>query len=104
MFSRKFRLVSPISKSSKQIPSTSFNLKIARNGLGKKRFGFIFSKKIDKRATVRNKMKRVLRSCVEQNVKKFGEDFDFLFVAKPDIVQATRGDILKEVELVLTKL
>jgi len=57
-------------------------LKVSENGLRVSRFGFVVSKKVDKRAVVRNKIKRILRSFVQENLKNIRPGFDFLFVSK----------------------
>lgn len=48
------------------------------NGLSK--FGFIVSKKIDKRATVRNEVKRKLKKIVKENIDNI-VDGTFLLIA-----------------------
>lgn len=45
--------------------------KIFKNNLKESRFGFIVSKKISNKATVRNKVKRKLREAVLNGLKKF---------------------------------
>lgn len=49
------------------------------------RFGFVVSKKIGK-AHVRNKVKRQLSEIVRLNVNQFNANFNYIFVAKPEIV------------------
>lgn len=51
------------------------------NNLEIPRFGFIISKKIDKRAVVRNKLKRVFCQAVQQNLAQF-KPGDYLFLVK----------------------
>ncbi len=69
-------------------------LKIARNSLNKVRFGFIVSKKVSNKATIRNQIKRRLRESVWLNFKKIiaaadykkkGKGFDGLFIAVPGL-------------------
>ena len=45
-------------------------LKITKNALSQTRFGFIVSKKVSKKATLRNKIKRKLREIVSKKGKK----------------------------------
>lgn len=49
------------------------------------RFGFVVSKKVGK-AHVRNKVKRQLSEIVRLNVNQFNANFNYIFVAKPEIV------------------
>lgn len=45
-------------------------LKITENNLGKARFGFIVSKKVSKKAVVRNRIKRQLREIIRNKLKQ----------------------------------
>lgn len=82
MLKKSFRLPKTGFRAEKVIRSKTFVLKTAINGESNSRFGFIVSKKIDKRAVVRNKIKRILRSCAEKNLKKIKPGFDFLLILK----------------------
>ncbi len=82
MLKKIFRLGAEKLNVEKTIETPNFVLKIAKNNKLFNRFGFVVSKKIDKRATSRNKNKRKLRSCVEQIQNEIQTGFDFLFIAK----------------------
>lgn len=70
---------------------SSFSLLIQKNGLLYTRFGFVVSKKVDKRAVVRNTVKRQLRSCIEALQADIAPGFDMLFVIKKAAVtQSTK--------------
>ena len=58
-------------------------LKITKNALSQTRFGFIVSKKVSKKATLRNKIKRKLREIVSQKEVKKG--IDILLIAMPGL-------------------
>ncbi len=85
MLKRKNRLPKIFFKHDRVVSSPFYNLKIRRNGELVSRFGFVVSKKIDKRATVRNRIKRKIRSCMEENLDKIVDGYDFLFILKKDI-------------------
>jgi ribonuclease P protein component len=68
------------------------------------RFGFVISKKIDKRAAVRNRIKRLLRESVRQRLEKIPEGFDFVFVVRPNIVGKDYEEVSAEVDRVLSKV
>ena len=68
------------------------------------RFGFVISKKIDKRAVVRNKIKRLLREVVRENLEKIPDGFDFVFVVRPNIVGKNYEEISAEVNKILSKV
>lgn len=85
-----FREIENLSSAS----SPYFLLKYKReNGLSK--FGFIVSKKIDKRATVRNEVKRKLKKVVRENLDNI-VDGTFLLIAKEKSIDEEK-DKLSEV-------
>lgn len=68
-----------------QISSIFFSIKIAENKLESNRFGILISKRIDKRAVIRNKIKRQIRRCVEENEKYLSAGKDILIITRPGI-------------------
>lgn len=85
MFERRFRLPKGTFKSEKVLSSPSFLLKLAKNGKPFSRFAIAVPKKVDKRSTVRNRVKRKFRSCIEKNLSKIVKGYDFLFIIKQNI-------------------
>lgn len=80
-----------------------FFLKLARNDLSYSRFGFVVSRKISKKAVIRNKIKRVLREIIRLELKKIKTGFDAIIIAKPDITEKTYRQIEETIERVLRK-
>src|SRR3989338_8016556 len=86
MLKKKYRL--PIlrnierSKNKRAINTDSFVIKISENNLSNSRFGFSISKAIDKRAVVRNKIKRLMRSVIEEKLSEIAKGYDLLFIVK----------------------
>lgn len=68
------------------------------------RFGFVVSTRIDKRATVRNQIKRRLREAVRSSLINVSKGFDLVFVVRPDIKSASYEEISAEVDKVLSKV
>jgi len=56
------------------------------------RYGLIVTKKTFKHAVDRNRAKRMLRDWIEFNEKMLRDDWDYVFVARRDILGATRTD------------
>jgi len=82
-----------------------FKLSVARKKvLGPSRFGFVISKKIDKRAVVRNRIKRLLRQVVRERLEKIPNGFDVVFVVRPSIVGKIYEEINTEFNKVLSKV
>ena len=97
------RLSSPRLLSPKSIQSHYFSFKVAKNDLGLPRFAFVVSKKLDKRATTRNSVKRKLSSCIEEIFDRIKPGWDFVFYPKPGIVDASHKELSLEIESVFKK-
>ena len=104
MLKKEYRLPSQtFIKSSLVYKTTFFIARIASNNLDISRFGFVVSKKVDKRATARNKIKRIFRSCIEQNIERIKPGFDFLFIVKKESLSEESKNICSSVIEVLIK-
>lgn len=94
MLKRKFRLNAKLRlKNSVSCASPFFTLRIAENGLLYNRYGFIVSKKIDKRAVIRNKIKRQLGSIIENIQEEIKKGNDVLFIIKKNFLNETKEAI-----------
>ena len=71
--------------------------------LKKVRVGFSVSKKVGK-AFMRNKIKRRLRAIVRERITELRPNANYIFLAKPDIVNIGFLDIDKEVQFLINKL
>lgn len=60
-------------------------LKIAKNNLNASRFAFIVSRKVAKKAVLRNKIKRRLRELVGARLPEIKKGFDGVLVAQKNI-------------------
>lgn len=78
--------------------SPFFGLALFKTNDKEKRFGFIISKKISKRAVDRNKIKRLLAESVRQNLEKIGEGWRGIFLVKRNILDRKFEEIKKEVD------
>jgi len=63
-----------------------------------KKFGFIVSKKISKRAVDRNKIRRILSEIVRKNLDKFENGTRIIFLTKKEILNKKTKEVEKEVE------
>lgn len=80
---RKYRLTARIKKTfSRSFHSPLFTLRIGENGLLYNRYGVVVSKKIDKRAVVRNSIKRRAHSCMQEIDNNLKKGYDMLFILK----------------------
>lgn len=78
------------------------NIQITENSGGDPRFAFIVSKKIDKRAVVRNRTKRVLRKTAESFLDNL-KGKDIIVVAKKKLSFDDLEEVLKEFRKVIKK-
>jgi ribonuclease P protein component len=82
----------------------SLLVKFSSNQLPYSRFGFIISKKVDKRATVRNRVKRMIRSCIEASLPQIKSGYDMLYIIRKQAADQTRDQICQEVQTTLKQL
>ena len=78
-------------------------LKIIKNNLGLKRFGFIISQKVSKKATIRNKLKRKLRKLIEVEFNKIKEGIDGIFIALPGLENKDYQELKEIIDKILKK-
>lgn len=83
--------------------TTSFTLKIASNNLTNNRFAFIVKKTLDRRATARNRVKRVFRSCIEELVTDMKVGYDMLFLLEKGIIDRKRELVFKDIHTLLSE-
>ncbi len=99
MLPKQYRLVRWENKQQASVFQTPFfTLRVAPNAFLYSRFGFVASKKIDKRAVVRNEVKRKVRSCIEAMQKDIRPGFDMFFFLKKAAVETQRSEIDKRIQ------
>ena len=93
MFKKENRLV-PGAKfnNSYKLTVPQFVLKVKKNGLGLNRFGIVVSKRVDRRAVVRNKIKRIFRNLLVGYNRDMDVGNDMLFIVRPDIIGKTKKE------------
>jgi ribonuclease P protein component len=80
-----------------------FNLRISDNEEEVTRFAFIVSKKIDKRAVVRNRTKRVLRKAIEEMAGKVNGGKNIVIVSKKNLETSQKETVANLLEGVFKK-
>ena len=68
-------------------------LKIKKNNFGKKRFGFIVSQKVSKKAILRNRIKRKLREIIREKLPSIKPGIDGVLVAQPGLEKKDFSEI-----------
>lgn len=104
MFKKENRLVPGVRfNNSRPISIPQFVLKEKANRLTINRFGIVVSKKIDKRAVGRNKIKRFFRTLLMNLFGKMGVGHDILIIVKKGILEKTKEENLIAIEDALRK-
>lgn len=104
MFKKENRLIPGVKfNNSNLFIVPQFALKKKKNGLNINRFGIIVSKKIDKRAVVRNGIKRFLRTALMNLYGKINGGHDILLITKKEILNKTKEENLLALESALGK-
>ena len=104
MLKRKYRLPGGIRfNSGRSIFAQAFLVKVKENGLLFNRFAIIVSKKIDKRAVVRNRIKRFISSCIAELYKDISLGYDMLFIVKSPSLGKTREEFCLSIKNIFKK-
>jgi len=104
MLAKPYRLHASIKFPNPSFAQTPFFRILSQsNSLTHNRFGFVVSKKIDKRAVVRNRLKRVLRE-VASTLLVTGDGKDVLFIVKKSFVTEKTEDMFFQVQEALKKI
>lgn len=89
-------------KNGKKFFNNYLNLVIITTKLPNPRFGFVVSKKVGK-AHIRNKVKRRISEIIRLNVANIDTKYNYIFVAKPTIVDLNYKQLETEVLSLLQK-
>jgi len=99
MLRKKYRVKGRVFlKGTKALHAPFFSARIKQNNLPFSRFGFVVSKRVDKRATKRNRVRRIASSCIEQMYGKIKGGHDILFFLKKEAVNTKRDIMHKALE------
>ena len=105
MFKKEFRLPKNVKfNKENQFFSNFFSIKVDDNKKDFNRFGIIVSKKIDSRAVIRNKIKREIRRCIEENEKNVPAGKDMLIIVRPGIKDRQINEICESVSKLFKKI
>jgi ribonuclease P protein component len=78
----------------------SLSLRIAKNGLDINRIGLMVSRRISKKAVVRNKIRRRLSELIEARIPELKKGYDIILIAGPE----TEKKSFKELGAALDKI
>lgn len=70
-------------KNGKIFGNRDFVLRYIKNGKNTNRLGIVVSKKVSKKAVVRNRIRRQIKSYLHLNSSKLKQGYDMIITAKP---------------------
>lgn len=83
--------------------SDFFTVRSVANELDSSRFGVVISKKVDKRAVVRNRMRRLIHQAVLTHLLPVASSQDTLFIVQKPFTELSE-QLLEEVAALLKKV
>ncbi len=93
-----------IQSKGKRWVSNSFILQIRNNNLKTIRIGYTVSKKVDKSAVKRNRIKRRLRSVVAELLPYMENGYDYILVGRKQTACRSYNDLTKDFKWCLRKM
>lgn len=104
MLARDYRLPATVKlRNSRFLKTPNWSLKYAKNDAAVNRYGFVIRKSADKRAVVRNRIRRVFRSCIEELHQDMVQGNDMLFFLEKGIMDMNREALMQQITLMLRK-
>ena len=79
----------------------AFLLKVAANNDSLSRFGFIVPKTVDKRAVVRNKIRRLFQACVGSMIGRMRPGNDMFFIVRPQVKETKPEEMCGVIQALL---
>lgn len=105
MFPKQNRLsgseIRSVLRSKNRVSSRELQLVFQKNNLSVSRFAVIVGSNIDKRATARNRIKRLIRESIRHLTSKIAPGWDIIILVKMNIAKLPQSQVEK---LILTSL
>ena len=98
MIPKQYRLTkdkdfAKVAKQGKAIFGRGLGLKYIKNNLSYSRFGITVSLKVDKKAVVRNKIKRRIKAILKGDLFKIAKGYDILILTRAEIKDSDYSQI-----------
>ena len=97
---KKNKEIENVFKNSKNFKEGFLIVRVCLTGEQNSRFGFVVSKKVSKKATVRNQVKRRLRQAIRKKQEDIKSGLDIIITALP----GAEKESFKQVGLTLNKI
>jgi len=90
-------------KKGKKYCNEVIEVKVRKINKNEKKFVFVAPIKDFKKATERNKVKRILREALRENLDNIKSGFNMIFIAKKNILDYSFQEVKKSIEKSLNK-
>ncbi|MCP6719293.1 MAG: ribonuclease P protein component [Patescibacteria group bacterium] len=100
---RKKKDIEKVLRKGKSFKQDFLILKVNRGELKQVRFGFVVSKKVSKKAVIRNKIKRRLREIMKSKIDELKKGLDIILIVLPKTETKDFLEIKEVVEKLLKK-
>jgi ribonuclease P protein component len=107
MLPKPHRLPSPrireVFEKGKRIHDASFQLILLKNDIDVSRFAVLVPVRIDKRATIRNRMRRIVREAIRHLVPEVAGGWDVVVMVKKDLSVVKQTQVLEQLHSILAR-
>lgn len=92
-----------LAKKGQSFFTQEFGFKMLKNRLDYSRYGVVVNLKVDKRAVVRNKIRRRFRDIIKKNEKNLKKGFDVMILTRESVKTLDFAKIREKMENLLKK-
>lgn len=92
-----------VAKKGSSFFTSELGIKIIKNNLEKNRYGIVVNLKVDKRAIVRNKIRRCIRAIIRLDNQKLKQGFDVMILTRESIKDLSYQEIKIKIEELFRK-
>ncbi|MDO8451470.1 MAG: ribonuclease P protein component [bacterium] len=93
-----------VMRSGRRVSDRDIELVYTSNHIGTARFAFIVSTRVDKRATRRNRVKRLMREAVHRALPHMQGNVDAVFIARSKYNVRDESGIAQRIETLLSRV
>ena len=86
-----------VQSSGKRLFTKNFVIVATAGKTSHARIGITVSKKVDKRAVIRNRIKRLLREVFRRKYQELKENYDFVVIARQKAGDCTQAEVFRQV-------
>jgi len=85
-----------VAKSGRPFFARELGFKILKNNLNYNRYGIVVNLKVDKRAVVRNKIRRRIKEIIRLQHSNLSQGFDLMFLTRESVKELKYAEIKEE--------